>query len=151
MGRKHCGKRRTCWLPAFSPFPTIFTKGFFFRIVKSLDCEVMSLNVTQILNVTQNCRKRQRMFLRMVGEYGQRPLKVRIRIVWWRVYSLPNDKILEWSKIIAYADDKINVTQNLNFVLRRVENILGKGENAGYQYFLLFPKMFSKSFFPKGC
>ena len=24
--RKHCGKRRKCWLPAFSPFPTIFFK-----------------------------------------------------------------------------------------------------------------------------
>ena len=23
-GRKHCGKRRKCWLPAFSSFPTIF-------------------------------------------------------------------------------------------------------------------------------
>ena len=26
-GRKHCGKRRKCWLPAFSPFPTMFSKG----------------------------------------------------------------------------------------------------------------------------
>ena len=25
-GRKHCGKRRKCWLPAFSPFPTMFSK-----------------------------------------------------------------------------------------------------------------------------
>ena len=24
--RKHCGKRRKCWLPAFSPFPTMFSK-----------------------------------------------------------------------------------------------------------------------------
>ena len=24
IGRKHCGKRRKCWLPAFSPFPTMF-------------------------------------------------------------------------------------------------------------------------------
>ena len=23
-GRKHCGKRRKCWFPAFSPFPTMF-------------------------------------------------------------------------------------------------------------------------------
>ena len=23
--RKHCGKRRKCWLPTFSPFPTIFS------------------------------------------------------------------------------------------------------------------------------
>ena len=26
--RKHCGKRRKCWLPAFSPFPTMFSKAF---------------------------------------------------------------------------------------------------------------------------
>ena len=25
------GKRRKCWLPAFSPFPTMFSKGFFPR------------------------------------------------------------------------------------------------------------------------
>ena len=34
----------------------------------------------------------------------------------------------------------------LKFVLRRVENIVRKGENAGHQYFLLFPQMFSKDF-----
>ena len=27
--RKHCGKRRKCWLPAFSPFPTMFSNPFF--------------------------------------------------------------------------------------------------------------------------
>ena len=27
--RKHCGKKRKCWLPAFSPFPTMFSKAFF--------------------------------------------------------------------------------------------------------------------------
>ena len=34
------GKRRKCWLPAFSPFPTMFLTGFFFRVVKSRDCVV---------------------------------------------------------------------------------------------------------------
>ena len=29
MIRKHCQKRRKCWLPAFSPFPTMFSKDFF--------------------------------------------------------------------------------------------------------------------------
>ena len=33
--RKHCGKRRKCWLPAFSSFPTMFSKGFFLHCVKS--------------------------------------------------------------------------------------------------------------------
>ena len=39
-GRKHCGERRTCWLPAFSPFPTIFFKVIFHGVVKSRDCVV---------------------------------------------------------------------------------------------------------------
>ena len=26
---KHCGKRCKCWLPAFSPFPTMFSKASF--------------------------------------------------------------------------------------------------------------------------
>ena len=38
--RKLCGKRRKCLLPAFSRFPTMFSKGFFLRVVKSWDCVV---------------------------------------------------------------------------------------------------------------
>ena len=38
--RKHCEKRRKCWLPAFSPFPTMFSKGFFLGVDKSQDCVV---------------------------------------------------------------------------------------------------------------
>ena len=34
------GKRKKCWLPAFSPFPTVFSKGFFPGVVKSQDCVV---------------------------------------------------------------------------------------------------------------
>ena len=33
---------------------------------------------------------------------------------------------------------KINVTENLECVLGRIENIVGKGENASYQYLLSF-------------
>ena len=41
--------------------------------------------------------------------------------------------MLDWSKLKAFADEKINVTQELKFVSGRKENIVGKGENAGYQ------------------
>ena len=41
-----------------------------------------------------------------------------------------------------FADDKINVSEKLKFVLERVENIVGKGENAGYQHFILFLQCF---------
>ena len=35
------------------------------------------------------------------------------------VFSLPNDKILDLSKLEALADDNINVTQTLKFVWER--------------------------------
>ena len=57
--------------------------------------------------------------------------------------SLPNDKILDWSKLKAFADDKINVNEKLKFGMGKEENIVGK-ENAGYQHFLLFPQCFQK-------
>ena len=39
--RKHCGKRRK-WLPAFSAFPTMFSKACPLRVVKSRDCVAKS-------------------------------------------------------------------------------------------------------------
>ena len=54
---------------------------------------------------------------------------------------------LDRSKFRAFADDKINVIQKLKFVLRREENIMGKGENAGNQHFLLFPQCFQNASF----
>ena len=33
------------------------------------------------------------------------------------------------------------------FVIDGIENIVVKGENAGYQHFLLFPQCFQKGFF----
>ena len=68
--------------------------------------------------------------------------------------SLPNEKISNWSKLKAFADDKIIMTEILIFLLlRMVENTVGKGENAGYQHFLLFPQCFQKAsfFFLKLC
>ena len=59
-----------------------------------------------------------------------------------QVNPLPNDKILDQSKVKALADEKINLAKKLKFVLEVEENVLGKGENAGYQHFLPFPKYF---------
>ena len=51
---------------------------------------------------------------------------------------------LDWTKFKAFADDKLNVAKFMINVLDMVENIVGKGENAGYQHFLLFPQSFQK-------
>ena len=58
---------------------------------------------------------------------------------------LPDDKISDWSKLKAFADDKLNATQNIKVLYHRIENIAGKEENAGYQHFLLFPRCFQKA------
>ena len=59
---------------------------------------------------------------------------------------LPNNKFLDWSRLEAFADDKLNVTQKTKFLLGLVENA-GKGENAGYQHYLLAPLCFRKPSF----
>ena len=49
----------------------------------------------------------------------------------------------------AFADDKTYVAEKERICLRKVENIVGKGENAAYQQFPPFPTMFSKSCFTR--
>ena len=45
----------------------------------------------------------------------------------------------------AFADDKINMAHLMISVFDRVENMVGKEENAGYQHVLLFPQCFQKA------
>ena len=52
------------------------------------------------------------------------------------------------SKLKAFADDNFSLAQMVQFFIDRVENIMGKGEHAGYQHFLLFPQCFQKVSFP---
>ena len=59
---------------------------------------------------------------------------------------LPDDKILDLSKMKVIADDKSQVIRMAKFVLNKIENIVGKEENADYQHFLLFPQCFQKAF-----
>ena len=62
-----------------------------------------------------------------------------------RINSLPNDNIFDWFKLKAFADDKINLPKKQNSFSGCEENIVRKGENAGYQHFLLFPQCFQKA------
>ena len=61
------------------------------------------------------------------------------------INSFPHDKILGSSKLKAFTDNNINVTESLEFVLGKYDKIVGKGDNAGYQHFLLFPQCFQKA------
>ena len=43
---------------------------------------------------------------------------------------------------LNFVDANSSFTQLTGFVFHRVTNIMGKGENAGYQHFLLFTQCF---------
>ena len=42
----------------------------------------------------------------------------------------------------AFANDKLKSVQMMISAFEKVENIVGKGENAGHQHFLLFLQCF---------
>ena len=72
-------------------------------------------------------------------------------VIWNRVKALqntmlinplPNDNILDETKLKALADDKLNVAKLTISLFERVENIVRKGENARYKHFLLFQQCF---------
>ena len=63
---------------------------------------------------------------------------------------LPDDKILDRSKLKQSADDNFKFDENSRKFSTRVENTVGKGEIACYKQFLLCPQCFQKVCFPGG-
>ena len=61
-----------------------------------------------------------------------------------RLKPFPNDKMLDVTNLKAFANNKLNIARLMIYLLDSVENMVGKGENAGYQHFLLFPQCFPK-------
>ena len=63
-------------------------------------------------------------------------------------YGTPNplteNNNLALSEFKAFAEDIFNLTQMVALYVDWIENIVGKGENAGNQHFLLFSQCFQK-------
>ena len=66
----------------------------------------------------------------------------------WVFNAFTDDENSTLSKSKTFADDKINVTLIIISIFDSVENMVGKGENASNQYFLLFLHCFEKTSFP---
>ena len=63
------------------------------------------------------------------------------------INPLPNNKILDRSKLKQSADNSFKFDENSRKFSKRVENTVGKGEIARYEQFLLFPQCFQKACF----
>ena len=79
-----------------------------------------------------------------------------LKIFMW-IFPLPDNKILDWSRLKQIADHNFKFDENSRKFSIRVEtplgnkpfeNTVGKGEIARYKQFLLFPQCFQKACFP---
>ena len=60
----------------------------------------------------------------------------------------PISKSLDSSKLKEFADNNFKFDENGSKLSKRIKNIVGKGEIAHYEQFLLFPQCFQKACFP---
>ena len=60
------------------------------------------------------------------------------------INPLLNYKISDETKLKAFTDNKLNVARMMIALFDKVENTVGKEENAGYLHFSPFPTVFSR-------
>ena len=118
QNRNIFGKRKKCRLPAFSPFPSMFSKGFFLRVVKHRDCVVKGYPAIHHHGFT----------LQSLTHYQT------------------TNFILVQSK--QSADNNFKFDENSRKFSKWIENTVGKGEIAHYEQFLLFPQCFQRACYP---
>ena len=61
-------------------------------------------------------------------------------------FNLGQSKLLSGIRLKVFADHKVKVAIMMISVFDRIENIVRKGENAGFHFFSLFPQSFQKAF-----
>ena len=70
-------------------------------------------------------------------------------LIWAKILTifnpLPEDKILDWSKLKQFPDDNFKFDENSRKFSKQLENNMGKREIAHYEQFLLFPQCFQKA------
>ena len=120
MVRKHCEKMRKHCSPAFSPFPIMFSKGFFFRVIKSQNCVVK-------------------------GHLQSFSLGLGTVITFLTHDQTTNFRLFQTERVCR---SQFQFDENGSKLSKWVENTVGKGEIACYKQFLLFPQCFQKACFP---
>ena len=60
--------------------------------------------------------------------------------------SFPKRQILDSSKLKESVDNNFKLDESGRIFSKMIENIVGKGEIARYEQFLLFPQCFQKTY-----
>ena len=114
---KHWVKRQKCWLPTFYPFPIMFSsyQSKFVPFEPHINCRLQMLSIWTRLK-----------FCRISGKG--------ILFTRWKNY-----RVVQIDLSICRQQ---RWPKEWEVFLDRVENIVGKGENSGYQHLLLLPQCF---------
>ena len=81
-----------------------------------------------------------------VAIFDSCPLKKNYQMTHYiELNPLPDDKILDRSKLKQSADNSFKYDENSRKFSKQVENTVGKGEIARYEQFLLFPQCFQQT------
>ena len=106
------------------------------------------MHVTRILSfstVFSNVSKRGIVILttsQLLSEIAFNLDLAKILLLATRVNPLPDEKILDWSKLKEIADNILKCIESEKKVSYRVENMVRKGDIACYKQFLLFSQCF---------
>ena len=76
-------------------------------------------------------------------------IELKTEIIFLTHYQMTNFRLFQTDKLKEFADDDFKLNKNGRKLSQQVENIVGKGEIARYERFLLFPKCFQKACFPE--
>ena len=142
---ENCGKRRKCLLRAISSFSTMFSKAVccllrWNEYLWSKGLSVFAIDVYRQGLVNVHCQSITPIVSNLIAEW-----LIEIHsILNSKFNTLPNDKILEWSKLKDFADD-FKFGKNVRIFFKRVENTVGNWEIASYKHSLLFPMYFQKT------
>ena len=132
----HCNFKFSEWI---NPFPN---KPWFLRVCsRSL---LKALWEKEKLLVTSNFSFSHSVFFQF-GELSA--IFIKFKIVVCKLFQFGSLKFVVWErvKLKEFDENILNVGQMIDFMLDRVDNnIVGKGENTGYQHFLFLPVYFQK-------
>ena len=123
MAWKHCGKRRNCSWRAISPFPTVFSTHLENFLPFSSNLKLLSAN-TFSLEESKICR---------LGKSSE------LKCSWLHFIITLCQKLSRLRVLYLILQPLTTLPQPLLTLKRRpLENMVGKGENAGNQLFVLF-------------
>ena len=151
----HYGKRRKCWLPLREKEKMLVTSIFSFSLnvyypVKE-NCAIRAIPILSSAKALNWDKARDLLpgkgFISTNYRFDVTRAPYEGRAFRQGLNSLPHDQLLDWTKLKAFADDKINVAEMMNSLSDKSEDIVEKGENAGFQHFLHFPRCFQKPSF----